>query len=184
MVQQISLKNEIDEKVLECLCKAEGVFKRTFPMIPIYYDLTGRVAGQHCRRDGRNYFRVNWTLFVQNKEHYIEQTVPHEVAHYITGVVFPFAKSHGREWKSVMERVFGRPSDRCHSYDVSATKRKRYGYDWNCGCKVHHLTVQKHNKILYMIGCSYVDVGKLIQLPMFCTICKSHTWTYQGSRLA
>ena len=145
------LKNRVEEKMLECISKAEESFGRDFPMIPVRYDLKGRCAGQFCTRYGSSYLRVNTVLLTENVEHYIAQTIPHEVAHYINRVTSPFASAHGNEWKNIMTRIMGVRADRCHSYDTSNARQgskttKRFTY--KCGCKTHELSTVRHNRIV------------------------------------
>jgi SprT protein len=85
-------------------------------------------------------------LFLENIESFFENTIPHEVAHILTEILYPNAKQdHGPEWKSVM-RELGIEPVRCHNYDTSSCyndTRIRY----NCVCSTHHLLSKiRHNK--------------------------------------
>jgi len=156
-----AIREEIEYKVLDCITKAENAFSRhSIPMIDIKYDLRGRCAGQYTRVNrsglhksvGLSYrsFRFNPVLLQENYEDYLENTVPHEVAHYITDLVYPHAKPHGREWKGVMESVLGVSATRCHKYDTTNSRVRtvrRVAYTCACGHE-HNVTVNMHNKIL------------------------------------
>ena len=179
MVTQ-ALKNRVEEKIAECLCKAEEVFRdRTFPMIPVRYDLRGVVAGQFCHRPAGDYFRLNETLLKENTDEYIdERTVPHEVAHYIVRKVFPGARSHGRRWQDVMSKIFGLDSSRCHNYDVT---RSRVGkvYVWNCGCTDHQFGARKHNNIARKYFQRSIAKGFVIT-NLKCKLCRSSKFEFKG----
>ena len=182
------LRNRVEAKVLECLCKAEDVFRgHTFPMIEIKYDLKGKSAGQYCRRAGGNqYFRLNTVLMTKNADDFIDRrTVPHEVAHYITRTVYGLmVKSHGREWKDVMSKVFGLDSSRCHKYDVSNSKRQMTVHIWGCGCRDHKLSARKHNSIIRRMRLSRLPIGYVLNHFISCRICNSYSLTYKGATIA
>ena len=79
-------------------------------------------------------------LFRENFEDYIEQTLPHEIAHaFVRHQKYSICpsfddvisgryrrssrpKPHGSEWKRVM-LAFGKTPSRCHSYEKSPTIR-------------------------------------------------------------
>ena len=43
-------------------------------------------------------------LMWEHTEHFVRDTIPHEVAHIVTNLIFPNAKQHhGPEWKSMLE---------------------------------------------------------------------------------
>jgi len=182
------LRNRVEAKVLECLCKAEDVFRgHTFPMIEIRYDLKGKCAGQFCRQAGRiQYFRLNTVLMAENANDFIDvRTVPHEVAHYIVRTVYgPMAQSHGREWKDVMSKVFGLDNSRCHNYDVSNSKRQMTVHIWGCGCKDHKLSARKHNSIIRRMRLSRLPIGYVLDHFISCRICNSYSLTYKGTTIA
>jgi SprT protein len=97
-----------------------------------------------------NKIHLNHRLFLQNKQDFFSQTIPHEVAHLVAFRVFgESAMGHGPEWKSVM-RVFGVAPERCHNYDVSSVKRMRtitrFLFTCNCSGKVFELTPTQSKK--------------------------------------
>jgi len=142
------LQDRVEDKVLECITMAEEALKHTFPMIPIRYDLKGKCAGQFCTRGFQKYFRINMVLLAENTEHYLAQTVPHEVSHYITKMISPMASSHGREWQSVMTRIMHIRADRCHSYDISNSTRNTVRFEYKCNCRTHQISKIRHNRII------------------------------------
>ncbi|MQU03971.1 hypothetical protein GHO34_27220 [Pseudomonas sp. FSL R10-2245] len=147
----------IKVRVTECLHLASAHFGKTFPEIPVKFDLTGKVGGYYCYHRSRatgkitQYFRFNRVLVRENLNEYLDQICPHEVAHYIARTEWGMGiKPHGTEWKSVMVDVFKLAPDRCHSMDTSNAAKQHFIY--TCGCREHPLTKTKHNKILRGYG--------------------------------
>ena len=66
---------------------------------------------------------IHALLLVAGREEQRDQTLLHETAHVIVGLLFPESrfrgsriKNHGREWRAVM-RQLGRKPDRCSNHD-------------------------------------------------------------------
>jgi SprT protein len=130
--------------------KAGEIFGRSFPEIPVLFDLRGRSAGMYRVRDRQRQIRYNPFVFARYFEDNLAVTVPHEVAHYIVDCLHGIRKvrPHGAEWKSLMH-TFGADDSRTCRYDLSGIpvkSEKRYAY--RCGCKTHQLTSRRHNKVL------------------------------------
>ncbi|MBC2692698.1 MULTISPECIES: SprT-like domain-containing protein [Pseudomonas] len=147
----------IKVRVTECLHLASAHFGKTFPDIPVKFDLTGRVGGYYCyhkcRATGKvtQYFRFNRVLVRENLKEYLDQICPHEVAHYVARTEWGMGiQPHGTEWKSVMIDVFKLAPDRCHSMDTSSAAKRHFIY--TCGCREHAFTKTKHNKVLRGYG--------------------------------
>lgn len=122
-------------------------FKELLPEPQLVFDLDSRtIAGQAVYP---NKIRINLKFLLQEREHYIENVVGHELAHYI---VFHFierkliksraVKPHGAEWRALMY-LFGIEPNVYHTYDVEPREGTlRY----LCNCKVHWLTKIRHNR--------------------------------------
>ncbi len=128
--------------------KASALYQLTLPKIDIRFDLRGQTSGMFCRYKKQNFIRYNQAIFVRYFDENIEQTVPHEVAHY---VVFHMegsaAKPHGKEWRRVMAD-FGLPAEVTSKLDVSDLKTRRLiRHRYSCGCSDHELTSIRHNRI-------------------------------------
>jgi len=86
----------------------------------------------------------NESLFKKHPQNFINDVIPHEVAHIVTSKLYPGASPHGKEWKSVM-LFFGVEPNRCHAMQV--TKRRQRRWDHSCGCMVHKVATVTHNRI-------------------------------------
>lgn len=127
--------------------KARVRYAKDFQMPVVKFDLRGTVGGKADYRN--NYILVNQTLCAENFDHYLKQTIGHEVAHLIAHALYPFKriKPHGMEWQGVM-RAFGLPADRCHQYDVSnARARNVERITYSCNCKTFEMSKTLHNKM-------------------------------------
>ncbi len=132
------------------LNQAELHFKRPMPEVTILFDLQGQTAGMvKFIPRGEILIRYNTTLLNENRDHFLSQTVPHEVAHVVAhamnrGCVRP----HGPEWQQVM-LFFGAEIQRCHNYKVKpSTRRRLQQFNYHCGCREHLLTSIRHNRAI------------------------------------
>ena len=82
-----------DIKKLETLAqewvdKASAAYDRPFPQIRVSLDLKGTCAGKAYHWEAR--IKLNRFLLRQNPEEMVNQTLPHEVAHVIAHIQYPF----------------------------------------------------------------------------------------------
>lgn len=125
-----------------------------FPHIPVLFDLSGKAAGMYRVKAGQRVIRYNPFIFSKYFDDNFNETIPHEVAHYVTDVLYGLKKirPHGSEWKSVMQ-VFGVAANRTANYDLAGLPVRKYQtYVYHCGCQDYELTSRRHNKILRGIG--------------------------------
>ena len=125
--------------------------------VAISFDLKGRCSGMYRIRyaKGRIFIRqqreirYNPYIFSKYFEDNYATTIPHEVAHYVTDVIYGLKniKPHGREWKAVMH-AFGADASVTGSYDLSGIPLKKQSlFTYQCDCREHQLTSIRHNKI-------------------------------------
>jgi SprT protein len=124
------LRKEVLDKQEECYARAEKFFKTKLKRPEVYFDIKSRTGGMAYH--GQNMIRYNLILLVENKNHFIVNVVPHEVAHLVNRAVNKPADGkkklmpHGAEWKHIMREVFDVHPRTTHNYDVSSIeKRKR-----------------------------------------------------------
>lgn len=139
----VTLMQAVNDKIELCYQQAERQLKRQFPRPDISFKQTGKSAGS--ARLQLNQLRFNMILLQENQQHFIQQTVPHEVAHLLVYQLYGRTKPHGKEWQNIMMGIFHLPAQTTHSYDVSSVKGQTFNYQ--CQCNQHQLTVRRHNKI-------------------------------------
>ena len=140
------IKSHIEAKVAECMGIVRSKFKLTeFQDPKVCFDVTGTNGGEANYQDWSVHF--NLEIAKTNLEHYLKQTVPHEIAHLVDYKKYG-GWGHKRTWKAIMKHVFGLTPDRCHSYDVSEVKKKKYDtYLYTCKCQEHKIKSNLHKKI-------------------------------------
>ncbi|CAH0532605.1 Protein SprT [Vibrio stylophorae] len=119
-------------------------FQKSPPVPEINFALRGKAAGTaHAQRW---LIRLNAVLFCDNQTEFVQQVIPHELAHLWAFYLYGNRqKPHGDAWRAIMTQVFQRPADVTHQFDISASQGERYIY--HCACQQHHLTIRRHNKI-------------------------------------
>ncbi|MFT5879860.1 MAG: SprT protein [Moritella sp.] len=138
------LEKEVLAKIECCYQRAEVQLQRTFPRPTINFNQRGKIAGS--ARLQVNELRFNKVLLLENHQHFIFQTVPHEVAHLIVHHLYGRTKPHGREWQYIMIKIFELAAKTTHQYDIGSVKGETFTYA--CQCREHQLTVYRHNKIV------------------------------------
>jgi SprT protein len=126
------LREEVAVKLLAYLNIAREHYKRPDLEMPeIRWDVKNTDGGR-ANHVG-NYVRFNLILCVENKEHFLNTTVPHELAHCIAGTLFydkilkdtgKSMRPHGKEWKEVMG-VLQTPAAVKHNYDCTSIQRPK-----------------------------------------------------------
>nr|WP_086940305.1 SprT family zinc-dependent metalloprotease [Thaumasiovibrio occultus] len=140
---QTSLQHAIVERVQACLKQAEHKLNKRFAMPVVKFNQRGRTAGSARLQLWE--LRFNPVLLAENPQAFLDDVVPHELAHLIVYQLFGRVKPHGREWQAVMEGVFKRPAKTTHSFSIANVQGTTYRY--RCACQEHQLTVRRHNKI-------------------------------------
>jgi SprT protein len=106
--------------------------------------------------------RYNPYIFSKYFEDNFNTTIPHEVAHYISDIVYGLKniRPHGKEWKKIMQ-AFGADASVTATYDLSGIPLKKQTYfTYQCDCREHQLSSIRHNKI------------KEHRYQYFCNVCK------------
>ena len=141
-------RDQVIKRTSQYLELARQCFKKQFAEIAVDFDLKGKCAGMYQRNAQGRRIRYNPYLMAKYFTHSLEQTVPHEVAHYITDCFWPFrrVKPHGKEWQSVME-AFGVEPKVTGSFDLTGIPIKQYQkFAYSCSCKTHQLSAIRHRR--------------------------------------
>lgn len=134
--------DQILYRLEQCYQLAEHHFERSFERPVVRLDLRGQKAGVAYLQ--RNLLRFNAQLYRENQADFLQQTVPHEVAHLLAQALYgSHIRPHGREWQGLMTGLFGLPARRCHDYQVAQRRGRRYLY--RCACPEGiAFTAQRH----------------------------------------
>ncbi len=128
---------------------AKGLFQRNFEPINILFDLKGRAAGMYKIEKGIRKIRFNPYHFAKHPEENFNETIPHEVAHYIIDQLYGIrnVRPHGKEWQSLMLK-FGIEPKRTFSYSLEGIPTKTHKrHTYTCGCMQFDITTRRHNMI-------------------------------------
>jgi len=135
--------------------------------VEIKFNLKGRCAGmyrvyRHAFSQKRE-IRYNAFIFAKYYDDNYETTIPHEVAHYVSDLIYGLKniRPHGSEWKEIMH-LFGANAAVTADYDLSGIPlRKRTLYTYQCECREHQLSSVRHNRM------------KRNRNHYYCSYCKS-----------
>ncbi|MFO6295826.1 SprT-like domain-containing protein, partial [Pseudomonas aeruginosa] len=61
-------------------------------------------------------------LLLENQREFIDEVVPHELAHLLVWQHFGRVAPHGKEWKWMMEGGLGVPAPRTHRFDLASVR--------------------------------------------------------------
>lgn len=138
----------IHKAVEACYQKAEAFFSTSFIRPEVSFKLRGQKAG--VAHITENKLRFNPVLYAQNREDFLKQTVPHEVAHLIAYKQFGLKIApHGQEWQLIMRGLFGLEPKRCHNYAIKPATGKAYNYVCKCpSANEFALSARRHSLIL------------------------------------
>ncbi|OED40803.1 hypothetical protein ACH42_15650 [Endozoicomonas sp. (ex Bugula neritina AB1)] len=138
--------HQTQQRVTELYTHAERHFTKRFKQPYIRLDLRGDSAGQAL--PGKCQLRFNPILLRENRDHFVKQTIAHEVAHLLAHELFgPRVQAHGKEWQAIMINVFGLPADRCHTYDTRRSSKRHWLYQCMCEGKTIPLSTIRHNRV-------------------------------------
>lgn len=129
--------------------KAAALFDREFAEIPVTFELTGRAAGMYRVQRGRRVIRYNPHIFAKYFDDNLANTVPHEVAHYVTDMLYGLrnVRPHGPEWRAVMRALGVRPEVTCR-YDLDGIPlRRQQRFSYRCACSTHSLSAVRHRRV-------------------------------------
>ncbi|MFC3120506.1 SprT family zinc-dependent metalloprotease [Agaribacter flavus] len=115
----------------------------TMPKPSISLNQTGTIAG--AAELQKNNIRLHPKLFEQNRQYFLQQVLPHELAHLVVYKYFGKVKPHGKEWQYLMQDIFHCPAHRTHKLDITQLGIK--GFTYACDCGEIELSVRRHNKV-------------------------------------
>ena len=128
----------------EHLANANRKLERRYAEPTLVYQQRGTSAGTAWLE--KNEIRLNPVLLLENQREFIDEVVPHELAHLLVWKHFGRVAPHGKEWKGMMEAVLGVPARRTHQFELESVRRNTFPY--RCQCQQHQLTVRRHNRVV------------------------------------
>ncbi|MDW6093915.1 SprT family zinc-dependent metalloprotease [Vibrio rhizosphaerae] len=137
------LHRQIDARIQSCIEQASHYFHHPFPQPTLSYRLRGKAAGKaYCHRWE---IRLNPVLLLENQCEFLQQVIPHEIAHLLVHHLYGRVRPHGSEWQSVMKQVFGLPPLTTHQFDTRSVAGETFTY--HCQCQQFSLSVRRHRKV-------------------------------------
>lgn len=134
----------LNEEARRLMLLAQNRFGVSMPLPEIDTDLRGLQAGQAFVEENR--IRLNGKLLAEYGERFVNDTLPHELAHMVVYRLYGRrVRPHGREWEAVMA-LFGAKPERCHQYAVEPVRRVT-SYEYHCFCRVHQLSAVRHARV-------------------------------------
>ncbi len=151
------LNNEQQQLVIQetqaYIQQAADRFKVKNTTVDITFNLKGRAAGMyHVKRkifSQTREIRYNPFIFSKYFDDNFKITIPHEVAHYISDLIYGLRniKPHGKEWKEIMQ-VFGADAAVTAAYDLTGIPlRSKTLHTYQCSCREHQIGAIRHNRI-------------------------------------
>ena len=140
----IALQQAVMRSLRQSLERANQALKTRYPEPKLLYQQRGTAAGTAWLASWE--IRINPVLLLENQQAFIDEVVPHELAHLLVWKQFGRVAPHGKEWKWMMEQVLGVPARRTHQFEIASVRSNTFAY--RCQCQQHQLTVRRHNRIL------------------------------------
>jgi len=145
-------KSKIYERVNHFVALGNEKFESDLDIPHVRFDKRGTTAGTaHYEMLELNF---NARLLIDNWDEFMNQTIPHEVAHLLKNHIHgrgkgSFLASHGVAWKRVM-RGLGVEPDRCHAMDVSKVQMPKAKHIYTCDKCQKELVISsvRHNKMV------------------------------------
>lgn len=160
-----SVQKKVVDEVDRYVAIASSLYKTSFKSIDVVFNIKGRTAGMYRTYYEKNktvattfqrmitkrqcQIRFNPWLFSKYPEDSWNNTIPHEVAHYISDCLFGLhkIKPHGNEWKNIMNDFGAEPIVRGDYSLEGIPVRKTTVFNYACDCREVPLTGIRHKKI-------------------------------------
>lgn len=141
-----NLKNRVEDKVSEVLAIAREVCPH-LRKPEIKYNVKGRNGGECVVwPDGRCILRFNSKFLKEDPDEFVNVIVPHELAHYVTHIIYGKVAPHGKEWQEIMNLFGIENSGRCHSFSTDEPDAM-YPWVYECRCDLHFLSSKRHGLV-------------------------------------
>jgi SprT protein len=143
-------REQVLERTRHFVSLAAELLERPFDPVEVRFDLKGTAAGMFCSDAKQCWIRYNPWIFAKYYEENLQDTVPHEVAHYIVQQVYGRrrVKPHGVQWRTLMD-AFGANPEVTFSRDLEGIPRRRQQtHPYRCDCRNHEVSSTRHNRVV------------------------------------
>ena len=140
----IAIQQAVMRSLREKLAQANLKLGRNYPEPKLVYQQRGTSAGTAWLESYE--IRLNPVLMMENQQAFIDEVVPHELAHLLVWKPCGRSPPPGKEGKGMREAVRGVPPRRTHKFGREPVRRNPFPY--RCKCQEHQLTVRRHNRVV------------------------------------
>lgn len=138
----------LQQAVMRCLrdkmLLANQRLETDYPEPRITYRQRGTSAGTAWLQEWE--IRINPVLLAENGQPFIDEVIPHELAHLLVYRHFGRAAPHGREWQWMMGDILEVAPRRTHRFAIASVAGRTFPY--RCDCQLHQLTLRRHNRVM------------------------------------
>lgn len=113
------------------------------PLPRLSFNQRGKAAG--TARLSQWAIRLNPVLLSAHPQVFLDEVIPHELAHLLVFARHGRTRPHGVPWQRLMRETFGLVPRVTHNLDVSSLSGPRFAY--RCACREHSLSLRRHNKV-------------------------------------
>ena len=139
----IALHQAVMRSLRDALQLANQTLNSQYPEPTVSYQQRGATAGTAWLQQWA--IRLNPVLLLENQHGFIDEVVPHELAHLLVYARFGRVAPHGKEWRWMMEQVLRVSACRTHDFNTDSVRGKSYPY--RCACQQHDLSVRRHHRV-------------------------------------
>lgn len=128
----MTIEQEVNQKIDWCLLKAEQKLNKKFTKPRVAFSLYGKFSG--LAFPSINSMVFNKQIAVENKENFLNITIPHEFSHLLAFSLYNKKTGHGSVWRNIMKNVFGLTPDKFHKYKTKHIPNpSKFKYRCTCG---------------------------------------------------
>lgn len=113
------------------------------PLPQLCFNQRGKAAG--TARLTQWSIRLNPVLLAAHPQVFLDEVIPHELAHLLVFARHGRTRPHGVQWQRLMQDTFQLTPRVTHDLDISALTGPTFAY--RCACREHDLSLRRHNKL-------------------------------------
>jgi SprT protein len=137
------LQSVARREVAEFVAKAANAIGRHFYQPRVKFTARGGTAGKTHRWHG---IALNPVLLMSQPEAFLDEVIPHEVAHWVCMAAHGDVRPHGSEWVEVMGLLGVENPRPRYSFDV--IEGRPFIYGCNCDGREHRVSTKAHGRAM------------------------------------